>query len=441
MNKWVVCIAAASLSMTACGDDGSKKTVKSIIIGGVFIDDVDEAARLRLNAVRMAAEEMTAAGVLPLPVTVDNRPASKGGAADKDLAAEEAKKLHDVGAVGVVTMYSSIAGAINAVTNVAPYDDFVQCSSSATSPVLNNPTSSDPGADKSDVFYRTVVNDTVQGALLSKLLEEIGNKNVAIYYQKGPFGEGIKDVVSSTLPSDFSVTVIEFPESEFSVATNQDDLNGLIDGGYDVVLVAAVQSPSSEITNYLTAHDYRGVILLTDGASDDALFSVATTVGTWLQKAGNDLLGVNPDNYAGVNSAGFRAAFKAKYDEEPNSYSSTAYDCGYAIGLSLLLAGAKDTYVPQDVKTNIAAFKEENRGAAPTVVGIGKAGFAAAATSIANGEDIVFEGASGELIFDSTGDRPRQPIYTYEYDPDTGNTWKRRTCYDDDLVVTTCLGN
>ena len=416
--KKLALIGVCAVVMMACSSDsdntndggnggnGNGGTVEeTIVIGAVFHDDVSDSAKSRLQAIEMAVADINESGVFSKTVEVVNLRPTDGDSASADKAADRAKQLYDEhDAVGVISLFSSLGRAIIGVTNQDAYD-FVQCNVSASNPYLNDSesNSAEEPTDVKDNFYRTVASDFLQGGELVNIISDAAWTKVGIYYVDDAFGNGLTGVLTEALGDTISSThVISFDSGEYDVAGEAPNLDALISGGLDAIVLPTLKESSPFIIDYLTANNFAGTILLSDGAKSDDIFTAADSLETWLAVDGNEMLGTEPNNFAGANSSAFTEAFQATFGEEPNTYSPTAYDCAMAFAHAMLKSGGTDRVA---VQTGLQSFKESNRSATETTAGIGASGLEAAKAAYEAGEAVSYEGASGRILFDDTGDR------------------------------------
>lgn len=440
-----VLLSVVGLVSTGCSDDSNNGGTtdgnkQKVIIGSIRPDDVSSGAKRRLAATRLAVDEINRSGALDFTLEVSNKSPATGDRIDADKAAQQAKELFDqAGVVAVTSTASSLAAAIIGVTNTSEYADYVQCNDSATRPSLNDQDAE--GADKNDVFYRPVATDFFQAKLMAKLAQEKPWTKVGIYYIDDPFGQGLRAAVKAEL-STLSGMTIAFDKShsnDFNVedAGTQSALNEIValsgTGAIEVLILPSLSGQASTIIKSLTEKGFKGALLLADGAKSNDLFGVATGLGTWLAQTGNEMLGTEPDNYAGGESSDtFTNAFKSAYaPDEPESYSSTAYDCAYAIAYALAYAGSAKRSAA-GVKEAMQNFKENNRTSDEVDIGVGPDEFEKGVAAIQDGKRINYLGASGRLLFDANGDRPSQGMRVFG--PNAGvNAWEVKARYDEEL--------
>ncbi|MEC8051719.1 MAG: hypothetical protein VX210_13090, partial [Myxococcota bacterium] len=97
----------------------------------------------------------------------------------------------------------------------------------------------------------------------------------------------------------------------------------------------------------------------------------------------------------------------------------TAYDCAMAFAHAMLKAGGEDR---ASIQAGMQSFKVSNLGTDATTVGIGADGLSAAKAVYDAGGAVDFEGASGRVVFDDTGDRLELGIRTFSPSLQDG-TW------------------
>ncbi|MBN1948057.1 MAG: ABC transporter substrate-binding protein [Bradymonadales bacterium] len=409
----LVLFMAGIFSIAGCGDEESPDA-DTIVIGGIFHTEASATARLRLQGVQMAVEEINAAGVLPTIEVVNVSPAGADGNVTVELTQSAVQNLHDEHqAVGVVSLFSSIANTIIEVTQTAPYDTLVQCNCSATSPALND-------LDQNHTFYRTVRDDNAQGELVLTLIEENEWERVALYWIDDSYGNGLSEV----LRDGSEAFDRSFPTGEYDVTSNLSDLADLLDSTPDVIVVIGFDQQAGPIFDHVTTEGYSGAIVVTDGAVNSTFFTHTPGVAEWIA-SGNVLMGTSVDNQGEDHYDTFDSAFRARWGEAPNPFSSNAYDCTYLFALSLLKAAAgEDNLNSASVKQQMQSFQNSTG----VEVGIGSNALIAARAAITAGSSVTFNGASGEIVFDADGERIIQNKLTWVPNA-TGDDWVRGTVY------------
>jgi ABC-type branched-subunit amino acid transport system substrate-binding protein len=418
----------------SCSSSGSETEDDAIVIGTIFNDDISEKNRSSLSAISMAVEEINATKVFGKTLKIVNRSAAKNNAIDEDKAEAAAKYLFETEqAVVLISTSSTIAQAVINVTNQPDYQNLLHCSCSANGPMLNM---ADMGGDQNDSFYRTVVSESFQLDLGTKLVEQNEWHNIGLYRINDIFGAGISLLLQQTamdMPGYSLVMDRVHPPGAFDVEANKETMDEIIqasvDGVIDVLLLMTLESHSIEIIKYLTDNGYKGPIWVTSSAKRDEIF-LSTNLEAWVGSE-NRIFGIEEDAYGGVNSDDFVENFKTRFEEDPGVNASSAYDCMYAIALAALYAG-KDNVSPLGIKESMTKFKETNRLDDEELIGIGADSFVKAATAIESGKQIDYEGASGRLLFDKNGDRPRQGMLVFGLS-ETGDSWVTTEKYDENL--------
>ncbi|MCP4504238.1 MAG: hypothetical protein GY822_30320 [Deltaproteobacteria bacterium] len=95
------------------------------------------------------------------------------------------------------------------------------------------------------------------------------------------------------------------------------------------------------------------------------------------------------------HTGAFSAAFQARFGANPSEVDAAIYDAALLLAVSLVAAGDTDHEHVRDVLQDVGASG---------VVLRGPDGFAAIKAALANGDDIDYQGPSGEIDFDDEGE-------------------------------------
>jgi ABC-type branched-subunit amino acid transport system substrate-binding protein len=420
--------------LIGCGSN-SEDLHPQIVFGSLFMDDVSEQARLDLAAVQMAVDEINAAGIFDKSLKLRNITPAKGGVPDADKAGQNMQTLYDQeNIVGLITTTTVVAEGVIALTNQPEYRDLIQCSCDATGATLNM---DDMGGDTSDSFYRNTVSDMYFVDIGIRLMGEKNWKNVALYRANDTFGAGVSLTIQLALlesaASGYTLVVDEVhPEGPFDLELNKDAMDKLIlmakRNQLDLLLIMSQKLQAASILRYLTENGFSKPIWIGVGAKEQDILDSVSGIAAWTDE-NRYIFGLEADNYAGVNSAQFVDTYVSKFDENPNYSSSNAYDCVYAMALSLLYA---DQITALEVKENMRRFKQENRLDDEVDIGIGSDGLKKAADSIGDQKQVNYRGASGQVIFDQAGDRPSQGVQIFGPNSDASD-WEIKERYDADF--------
>jgi hypothetical protein len=295
------------------------------------------------------------------------------------------------------------------------------------------------GADENDTFYRNVVTMEVHLELGYHVFLEREWFQIGLIRLDDLSGEegslGMRMIIGEHQDEGFSLAFDQaFPRDSFVLEEHVDVLDQIIvmslAGDVDVIVVGVLQAQANGIVKYLTENGYAGSLLFNTTSTTTDIFDIVTGLPGWLAE-GNEILGIQPDNYQGKNSQAFTDAFRERYGQEPSPYGSTAYDCTFALALALLYSAADDLS-PAGVWEHMPRFKEPNRTPDEVEIGIGAEQFARAAEVISGGGRVALEGASGPLLFDGNGDRPRQGMCTFGPNQAVDG-WEIKERYDSEL--------
>ena len=422
----------------ACGSGGDQG--KKIVLGVMVANDVDVLSQLQLDAIRLAVEHINAAGVFDLPLEAVNYSPARGDFIDPEKVEKIVKDLHDIdGAVAYVSNHGRDNSLVqNRVTNQPEYSDFVRCSGTSAEPTSNLPGYED--SDRSDTFYRTILNQMYQidrGAELFMmknwlrlgfvhLNDSVGNSS-SLYIQMK-----VGEYAARGMKFVFDMAV---PPGDFVLEDNRAKLDELIElshgTGIDVLVMGTFQAQTNGIIKYLTENDFRGMFILSIASFTSDLFAIAKAIPDWLKQPSNNIFLFTPDTCGGKHCLEFNQMFRERLQQEPALYSVTSYECAFVIGLAMVYSG-QNSPTRLGVKENMRQFKEKNYTGSETEVGIGAQEFARAAQLIREGKRVDFAGASGRIFFDENGDRPTQGMCLVGPNA-TVTGWENKECFDENM--------
>ena len=213
------------------------------------------------------------------------------------------------------------------------------------------PSATNPGlADKGwDYWYRGVANDAGQGALAGRYLDEVlGVANVFVSHDKGTYGQGLAEVVRTTLDGA-GVDVAGFEgiqsgSSDFSAFISTVEASGadaLFFGGYDADFGKIVKQAR-------------------DAGLDIPLMSAdGSTSSTFLSLAGDAAEGVHlvcPCNLAGD----FTAKYQGEYGGDASAvpiYAAEGYDALSVVGEGIRYAiSEKGAASAEEIRAGIKEY-------------------------------------------------------------------------------------
>jgi len=336
-------------------EDGARLAIKEVNEnGGVLGSDI------KLVTTDSQTTGVAAVGAMNQLVTIDKVPAV-------------------IGAAG--------SGVSLAIINIAVSNHVVQISPSNTAPDFE--TYPDDG-----FYYRTVPSDALQGKAMAKLASERGYVNASTLVLNNPYGAGFEEVFKGEFEK-LGGTVIDRVKYDPNGVTFDSEVDKVSASNPEVIILVGYPDTGSII---LKAAYEKSVIdesdwLLSEGMRTDEL---ALKVGKDVE--GNYIVanftGTTPDPRAtGPAYEMFAAAYESEYGREPATFSSNTYDAAAIIALAIEKARSADGTAIRDAIPDVA-----------NAPGAEVSDIKTALSLIRNGTEINYQGASGEITFDSVGD-------------------------------------
>lgn len=375
INKKVlgVAIAAASLMSVAQAE------VKIGFLGG-FTGPIESLTPPIFEGAKVAIAQVNIqGGILDGDIIV--MPSADTTCVDASAASNGADRLiNSDGVIGIVGALCS-GSTIAASNNVAVPAGVPMISPASTSPALT-------GLDDNDLVFRTAPSDAYQGEMLAKLLESKGIDEIAITYVNNDYGKGFADA----LESNFSGTVTANEAHEDGKADYRAELGSLASTGTETLVVLAYADgsgqtilrqayESGDFVNYVGGDGMVGQALI-DAVGGDVLDGmIATKPGI-------------PD-VPGLDA--YERAMESLALDPKAVFAAQSYDAAFLLALAVEENGSTDT-------AGLSAALRKVASAPGEIILPGE--WEKAKKLIAAGQDINYQGASGNHEFDAAGDVP-----------------------------------
>ena len=308
---------------------------------------------------------------------------------DPSAGSSAMTKLAEVDRVaGVVGAFaSSVSGA---AVDVAVRNNVMMVSPGSTSPVF---TERAQNGEFNGYWARTAPPDTYQSQALAALAEKQGFKNVSTVAINNDYGVGFEQQFIKAFQDRGGNIVGEPVNYDPKAATLDSEAKAAFEGNPDAVAAVLYAETGSLLLKsaYENGLSDGVTVLLTDGVySDDFINQVGKTADGKSIIAG--ALGTVP----GANGEGlenFTALWNEKVGKEITAYVPHNWD---AAVLMMLAAEASDANTGEGIKSQIL-----NVANAP---GTEVSDACEAIALVRQGEDINFQGASGNVDIDANGD-------------------------------------
>jgi branched-chain amino acid transport system substrate-binding protein len=374
--------AALVLGLTACGSDGGGGDDASgggeEFTFGVLYPQTGSLAFLgppQITAAQYAVQEINDAGGIlgtEVPAIVEADEAGDNAQANEAanaLVADEVNAVIGAAASGMTqATYDTITGA-----------EIVQCSGSNTAAELSE-------IEDGGYYFRTAPSDALSSIVMARTIADAGHQNVAIVSRGDDYGRGYADGLQAELESlGAQVTVNETYDPE---ATTFDSVVNAVSGDEpDAVALIAFEEGAQVIAQLLESGVAGDQLFITDGLNDAAL---GETVNADDPDSVNGITGVapsadNPEFTEGLTSF--------NEDLDVFQFAPQVYDCVTAIALA---AEAADSVAPSDYVAELPNISRPE--------GTECGSFAECRDLLADGEEINYQGVSGNIDFDDNGD-------------------------------------
>jgi branched-chain amino acid transport system substrate-binding protein len=285
----------------------------------------------------------------------------------------------------VAIVGASCSGATNGmVQSVTIPAGVVVISDSATAPSITE-------LDDNDTVFRVAPSDAYQGLALAKLAYDSGVKNIAMTYSNDDYNAGIAQVFEREF-KNMGGNVTANQAHEPNKASYRSELATLANANPDALALFAYYGGSgiTIIRNSLEN------ALFDKFFAADGMFDVSV-----IEQIGVDNLRERisitqaASDYDDISYKAFADAYSADGGDPKAPYAAHGYDATFLIALAIEKAGAAE-------RGKIAAALREVANAPGEVIRPGE--WAKAKQLIAEGEDVNYEGASGNVDFDDKGD-------------------------------------
>lgn len=311
--KFAVPLAVAALALGACGTKGGDTTPAAGGSGGAKVCDqkigmfgalTGPNANLGIyiqNGVNLALDDYNAKHA-DCKVTLANYD-SQGDPTQAPALAKSA--IDDKKVVGIV-------GPAFSGESKAAYPLFNEASMVAITPSATNPALADNGWK---VFFRALGNDATQGPAAAKYIKDtVKSTKPFVIDDASEYGKGLADIVRKDLgASVVGNDTVQVKQTDFSATVTK-----VTASGADAVFYGGYSPEAALLIKQLRDAGFKGTFVVADGVKDQSYIdnAKAAAEGTIITCPC-----VPPDV-----APEFQKAYKAKFKEDPNTYSGEGYD-------------------------------------------------------------------------------------------------------------------
>jgi len=354
--------------------------VKVAFLGG-FTGPLESLTPPIYNGAKLAMDQVNAQGGIHGGAKI-NLLKGDSTCADATAASNVADRMVNSEKVSAIVGPMCSGATIAAANNAAIPGGVTLISPSATSPALTD-------LKDKDLVFRTAPSDAFQGKMMAKLFKKKGINEVAITYVNNDYGKGFAEALASAFQA-LGGTVAANEAHEDGKADYRAELGSLASSGADTLVVLAYADGSGQtiIRQAMESGDFAKFVG-GDGMVGDKLIGALG--------GGFDMIATKPGSPALAGKAPFVKAAKAAGMDPDAVFSAQAYDAAFIIALAIEKAGSGD-------RASVAKAVRSVATAPGKVILPGQ--WKKAVAAIKAGQDINYQGASGNHEFDKVGDVP-----------------------------------
>ena len=364
---------------------GTMEALDPLILGhlNVFTGSLSYFGPTHRNAAALAADHVNrAGGIQGAPVVIISRDTAVSPVQGVDAA----RALIDIeNAVAIVGALAS-GVTIPVAQSVTVPNKILQVTGASTSPGVTV-------LEDGDYLFRTTPSDAAQGIVLGRLAHEQGYTTAGIMYVNNAYGEGLADQFEETF-TELGGSITGKVPHEDSQPTFASELARATEGNPDVLVTISYPGQAEVYLRESIEGGYGDTFLFVDATKSPEMMEVVGwdvldgTLGTVQGSPETDALNIFNQAYADAFGVG----------EPAHPFTAETYDAVVLIALAAAKAGST---------TDSTAIRDSLRdisNAPGQTVGPGVAGIQEALALIAQGQDINYQGAAGDVDFDENGD-------------------------------------
>ena len=356
-----------------------------LIVGNLntFTGSLSEFGPPLRNSIELAADHVNRAGGVQGASMVI---ISRDTAVNPVQGVDAARALVDVQNVAAIVGALSSGVTVAVAQSVTVPKNTLMISGASTAPSISV-------LEDGDFLFRTTPSDASQGVILARLAQELGYDTVGIMYINNAYGEGLANQFEESFTALGGTVTAKVPHEDVQ-PSYVSELDKATDGDPDAL---AVLSYTGQASVYVRE-------ALEGGYADEFLFADGTKGAEWIEGIDAwDALDGLMGTVQGSPGSPAKDAFLTSYTESfgfPPSHPFMAehYDATVLVALAAAKAGSTtDSTAIRDALRDVANAPGE-------VVGPGRDEISKALALIAEGKDINYNGAGGDIEFDENGD-------------------------------------
>jgi branched-chain amino acid transport system substrate-binding protein len=186
-------------------------------------------------------------------------------------------------------------------------------------------------------WHRIIPNDNVEGSQGADWLARTGAKKVFVLDDASPYGQGVSETMANELKAK-GVTVVSDSVPAATTKNYNPIAQTITNSGADAVFYGGYDAQTALLAKALKSAGFQGREVTGNGSKDSTFTDNAGAAGDgWYFTCGCQDATVAPD------AAQFAADYKAKWGEDPSTYSPEAYDAANLLMDAIAKAEASGT--------------------------------------------------------------------------------------------------
>ncbi|MEA5387783.1 ABC transporter substrate-binding protein [Haloarculaceae archaeon H-GB11] len=326
------------------GDSGSSEPVDvGVVIP--FSGDLSDFGEPMLNALRMAQEDINAAGG---PLGRELKLHDEDSETNSTAGVNAANSLINTQNVSSIIGAVSSGVTISIASSVTVPNETLHITSASSSPTIST-------LDDNDLVFRTRTNDRFVAKVMAQVIQDEGAESAAVLHINNDFGKAL----ANTFEQAYSGTTTAKVGYESGQSSYQQVLSELYADDPEFVALAGYPESGTTILSQWNEEGYGGNwVLHTSLLSDDFLNNVGADVL-------NGMYGVRTKPPTGDATESFKSDYAEAYPDADlfSPYSWNSYDALVSYALAVHHAGTTDS---NQVKQSMRAVSNPEGTASAT---------------------------------------------------------------------------
>lgn len=369
-----------------------------------------DAAKLAFEQINQAAEKVFGGPIIGQHVVADSNTLP-------GPAVAAARKMVEVDRVPAIIAEWSSGATVAIAASVTIPAGVLQIANGASSPLITVL----PEDEEADLLFRTSPSDALQGVVAADLaagnvIDDYRFSRVATIYINNPYGQGLSNAFTEAFERRGGKVLQQVAHPEEMQATYKAQIEAALKGDPELILAASYPAHTAAFVREARDNfDFTAFQYCDANRGDEVLKEVGADA---LRGRLGTVPSADPES---PTFRKFRDGFLERFDYDTlQPYTETTYDAAMVIGLTIAKAIA-DGKKGDEITGRILAdnLREVSNPPGERILAGDLDSIAKGMQLIADGKDVDYVGAGGEVDFDAAGD-VRTPYAVWRW-TDTGS--------------------